>query len=149
VEAKATTSVRGHVYRINGLDHIDPPTDGRLLLFRLRMREEATASNTLLSLVETTTTAIGDDGQALDGFESGLVQAGYSSLEAARYAEIRFRVINERLLRSWRRAFRVSVASFLDGLPAGAERVDYEIDLDSASDLIVSGSPADFRPPVV
>lgn len=61
------------------------------------MREEATASNTLLSLIETITTAIGDDGQVLDGFESRLVQAGYSPLETDRYSEIRFRVINEGL----------------------------------------------------
>lgn len=95
VEAKATTSGRGHLHRINGLDQLDPPADGRLLLFSLRMREEATASNTLLSLIETITTAIGDDGQALDGLESRLVQAGYSPLEADHYAEIRFRVIND------------------------------------------------------
>src|SRR5947209_1506579 len=97
VEAKATTSVRGHVHRINGIDQLDPPSEGRLLVFSLRIREEATASNTLLSLIETITAALGEDSEALDGFEARLTQTGYSPLEAERYAETRFRVINERL----------------------------------------------------
>jgi len=147
VEAKATTSIRGHVHRINGLEQLDTPSDGRLLLFSLRMREEATASNTLLSLIETITTALDDDGQALDGFESRLVQAGYSPLEADRYAEIRFRVINERLYEVGEDFPRLSAASFVDGLPAGVERVEYEINLDSCPDAMIATSPTEFEPP--
>lgn len=147
VEAKATTAVRGHVHRINGLDQLDPPTEGRLLLFSLRMREEATASNTLLSLIETITTALADDGQALDGFESRLVQAGYSPLEADRYAEIRFRVINERLYEVEETFPRLSGASFAGGLPSGVERVEYEINLDSCPDAVIATSPTEFEPP--
>lgn len=147
VEAKATTSVRGHVHRINGLDQLDPPADGRLLLFSLRMREEATASNTLLTLIDTITTAIADDGQALDGFESRLVQAGYSPLEADRYAEIRFRVINERLYEIGEGFPRLSLTSFVGGLPSGVERVDYEINLDACPDAMIATSPTRFAPP--
>lgn len=147
IEAKATTSIRGHVHRINGLEQLDPPADGRLLLFSLRMREEATASNTLLTLIETITSALGDDGEALDGFESRLVQAGYSPLEADRYAEIRFRVINERLYEVGGDFPRLSEGSFPGGLPAGIERVEYDINLDGASELVVAASPSAFAPP--
>ena len=147
VEAKATTSVRGHVHRINGLDQLDPPTEGRLLLFSLRMREEATASNTLLTLIETITTALGDDDQALDGFEARLVQAGYSPLEADRYAEIRFRVVNERLYEVGEGFPRLSATSFADGLPSGIARIEYDVDLDACTDLIISSAPSDFAPP--
>ena len=147
VEAKATTSVRGHVHRINGLDQLDPPTEGPLLLFSLRMREEATASNSLLTLIKTIQSALGDDGQALDGFESRLVQAGYSPLEADRYAEIRFRVINERLYEVGEGFPRLSGASFVDGLPPGVERVEYEVNLDSCSEAMMATSPAEFEPP--
>ena len=113
------------------------------------MREEATASNTLLSLIETITAALGDDGEALDGFESRLVQTGYSPLEAERYGEVRFRVINERLYEVAEGFPRLSVASFVNGLPSGVERVEYEVDLDVCPDLIVATTPSEFTPPGV
>jgi len=147
VEAKATTSTRGHVHRINGLDQLDPPADGRLLLFSLRMREEATASNTLVSLINTITAAVGEDGDALDQFESRLVMAGYSALEADRYAEVRFRVINERLYEVRDSFPRLTTGSFVDGLPDGVEDVDYEINLDASPDAIIADSPSGFTPP--
>jgi hypothetical protein len=147
VEAKATTSIRGHVHRINGLDQLEPPADGRLLLFSLRMREEATASNTLPSLIEAIISALHDDGETLDAFEARLVQAGYSPLEADRYAEMRFRVINERLYEVGDGFPRLSATSFANGLPSGIERVEYEINLDGASDLVVAASPDEFVPP--
>jgi putative PD-(D/E)XK family protein DUF4420 len=146
-EVKATTSVRGHVHRINGLDQLDPPASGRLLVFSLRMREEATASNTLVTLIETITSALSEDSDALDGFESRLAQTGYSPLEAERYAEIKFRVINERLYHVAEGFPRLSVESFVGGLPNGVERVEYEVDLDVCPDLIVASSPSDFEPP--
>ena len=40
VEAKATTSAHGQVHRIDGLDWLDAPADGRLMAFSVRMREE-------------------------------------------------------------------------------------------------------------
>lgn len=147
MEAKATTSVRGHIHRINGLDQLNPPADGRLLLYSLWMREEATASNTLLTLIDTITTTIGDDGQALDGFESRLVQAGYSLLEADHYAEIRFRVINERLYEVRESFPRLSQGSFVGSVPSGVEHVDYEINLDACTDAMIATSPTEFEPP--
>jgi Putative PD-(D/E)XK family member, (DUF4420) len=147
LEAKATTSIRGHVHRINGIDQLDPPADGRLLVFSLRMREEATASNTLVSLVETITTALRDESDALDRFETRLAQGGYSPLEAERYTEIRFRVINERLYEVADDFPRLTESSFANGLPNGIERVEYEVDLDVCPDLIVAAAPAEFAPP--
>ena len=147
LEAKATTSVRGHVHRINGLDQLDAPLDGRLLLFSLRMREEATASNTLTSLVETITMALGDNGDALDAFESRLAQTGYSPLDADRYADARFRVVNERLYEVTEGFPRLSAGSFIDGVPSGVERIEYEVNLDSCPQLIVASSSSDFSPP--
>lgn len=142
MEAKATC-VRGHVHRINGLDRLDSSADGRLLLFSLRMREGATASNAFLSLIETITTAIGDDRQALDGFESRLVQTGDSPLTANRDAELRFRVINERLHEAGGSFPRLSEALFVGGLPSGVKRVDHEV----SPDAMIVMSPTAFEPP--
>jgi hypothetical protein len=147
VEAKATTSVRGHVHRINGLDQLDPPADGRLLLFSLRLREEATASNTLPALVDSIISALDDDSEALDSFESRLAQTGYSPLDAERYGDLRFRIVNERLYEVAESFPRLSAASFPQGLPSGIERVEYEVNLDACPGLIVASSAAGFSPP--
>jgi hypothetical protein len=147
LEAKATTSARGHIHRINGVDQLDPPADGRLLVYSLRMREEATASNTLVSLIETVTTVLGDDSAGLDAFEARLAQTGYSPLEADRYADIRFRVVSERLYEVGAGFPRLSAASFVGGIPAGIERVEYEVNLDTCPQLIVARSPSEYSPP--
>jgi hypothetical protein len=147
LEVKATTSVRGHIHRINGLDQLDPPTGGRLLVFSLRMREEATASNTLVTLVDTITSALAEHAETLDAFETRLSQVGYSPLDGDRYSEIRFRVINERLYEVAEGFPLLSADSFRDGLPAGIERVEYEVDLDVCPELIVASSPSEFEPP--
>jgi hypothetical protein len=149
IEAKATTSVRGHVHRINGIDQLDPPEDGELFVFSLRMREEPTASNSIVTLITSITATIGNDDEALDTFESRLAQAGYSPLDAERYAETRFRVISEHLFRVGEGFPRLSADSFAGELPAGIERIEYEINLDVCPDLIVATSPTSYAPPPI
>jgi hypothetical protein len=148
IEAKATTSVRGHVHWINGIDQLDPPEDGELFVFSLRMREEPTASNSIVSLITSITGTIGNDEEALDTFESRLAQAGYSPLDAERYAETRFRVIGEHLFRVGDGFPRLSATSFASDLSAGIERIEYEINLDACPDLIVAKSPSGYAPPI-
>lgn len=147
IEAKASTSVRGHVHRINGVDQLDPPEDGELFVFSLRMREEPTASNSIVTLIASITGTIGTDDTALDAFESRLAQAGYSPLDADRYAEARFRVISEHLFRVGEGFPRLSAESFAGELPAGIERIEYEINLDVCPDLLVATSPIEYMPP--
>ena len=147
LECKATTSTRGHLHRINGLDQLDPPADGRLLLFSLRMREEATASDNLTTLVTRITTALEDDGDALDTFEAQLALTGYSPLDTERYSGISFRIVNERLYEVANDFPRLSTDSFRDGPPRGVERVEYEVDLDVAADQIIATAPTEFQPP--
>ena len=144
VEAKATTSVRGHVHRIHGLDQLEPPTDGRLCVFSLRLREEATAANSLVTLIERITGELANHPDTLDGFETRLTQAGYAATHAERYADVRFRVVNERVYEVGDGFPRLSADSFVDGLPAGIESVEYEINLDACPSLLIASSPSEF-----
>jgi hypothetical protein len=144
VEAKESTSIRGHVHWINGLDQLEPPGDGRLFLFSLRLREEATASNSIVTLVDSITNKLENDLDDLDGFETRLMQAGYSPAQADRYAEMRFRVVSERLYRVDEDFPRLSAGSFLDGVPRGIERVEYEINLEAFPHLIVANAGSEF-----
>jgi hypothetical protein len=82
VEAKASTVVRGPVFRIHGLDQLDPAANGELLFFALRLREEAAASHTLANLIAETRTALEAGANALPRFETALAQAGYSPLRS-------------------------------------------------------------------
>src|SRR5687768_12514986 len=51
IEIKTTVSTRGRIHKVNGIDQLRPPEHGELLFFSLRVREEASAANTLPKLV--------------------------------------------------------------------------------------------------
>ena len=147
IEAKCTTSVRGHVHWINGIDQLDPPEGGALQLFSLRIREEPSAQNTLVSLVDRIKLQLAAESELLDLFEVRLAQTGYSVADRQRYMETRFRVVDERLYSVTSGFPRISVSSFPLGLPVGVEAVRYEINLESASALLVASRPADLLLP--
>ncbi|MHB1537540.1 MAG: PD-(D/E)XK motif protein [Acidimicrobiales bacterium] len=147
VESKATTSVRGHVHHINGIDQLDPPADGRLCLFSLRLREEASGSESIVTLIDRILSQLENSSDAADSFEMHLAQTGYSPIEAERYSDLRFRIISERLYEVSDSVPRISATSFSAGLPPGIERVEYEINLDVCPNAIVAGSPSEFEPP--
>jgi hypothetical protein len=146
VEAKATTSVRGHVHRINGVDQLDPPVGGELRVFSLRIREEPTAANSLATLVEHVGNELRDE-DLLDVFETRLGQAGYSPINVDRYSETRYRIVNERLYNVGESFPRLSAASFAGGLEAAIERIEYDINLDGCPQLILATASVEFSPP--
>ena len=144
IEVKATVSVRGHVHRINGIDQLEPPNGGDLQVFSLRIREEATASNSITTLIDRISSDLADESELMDLFETRLAQAGYSPLHADRYRELRFRIVNERLYRVAAGFPRLSLSSFVGGLPTGIEEIQYDVDLDVCPQLLVASSPADL-----
>lgn len=147
VEVKATTSVRGHVHRINGIDQLDPPDEGVLLVFSLRIREEPSSSNSLVTLVAGIAEVLSDQPERLDLFERRLAEAGYSAAHDDRYRDARFRVIDERLYRVTEEFPRLTVGSFRSGVPVGIERIEYETNLEGFPRLIAATTPADFMAP--
>jgi Putative PD-(D/E)XK family member, (DUF4420) len=143
VEVKATLSVRGAVHRINGIDQLATPDNGRLLFFGLRLREEAGASNTLADLVNQTRSLFTLDGDALTRFESTLLRAGYSPVYEDEYRKRRLRVVAEELFKVEDDFPRITGGTFPSGVPSGVERVDYEINLSGFTHLRVASSPTD------
>ena len=129
VEAKAITVVRGPVFRIHGLDQLDPPTDGELFFFALRLREEAGAPHSLVSLIAETRTALEIDADALTRFETALAQAGYSPLHEADYAQIFWRIVNEHLYPVDANFPKLTLASMTGDLPPGVSEIAYTLDL--------------------
>jgi hypothetical protein len=147
VEAKATLSTRGPIHRINGLDQLAPPNEGALLFFSLRARDEAGASNSLADLVLQCRGAISADADALTRFESALLLAGYSPVYEEEYRKRHLRVTAEELFKVETDFPRITAATFADGVPAGVERVDYEINLSAFAHLRIATNPAEFVAP--
>lgn len=140
IEVKGTTSTRGRIHRVNGLDQLAPPENGNLLFFSLRLREEAGATNTLPGLVAVCRKQFELDLDVLSRFEATLAHAGYSSAHEEEYAKLRLRVVDEGLFRVEQDFPRVTAACFADGVPSGVERVEYEVNLGGCDHLLVAAS---------
>jgi len=138
VEVKATTSVRGMIHRVHGIDQLVPPDGGDLLFFSLRLREEAGASNTLPGLVALCREQFAQNDDALAQVEAALAQIGYSLAHEADYEKLRLRVVEEGLFTVNDRFPRITPTSLKAGVPQGVERVEYEINLSGFADLCIA-----------
>ena|SRR5437667_5674555 len=136
--------MRGRVHRINGLSQLAPPENGALMFFSLHLREEGGASNTLPGLVASCRSLLEADAEALSGFESALVQVGYSLAHEEEYAKMKLRILDEGLFRVQENFPRLTKASFASGIPPGIERVEYEINLAGFEHLCAAVKPEKF-----
>lgn len=143
IESKGSSSTRGRVFRVNGLHQLDPPQSGRLLLFGMRLREEAGAGNTLPLLVDVCRGLIEGQPEARDLLDGALIAAGYADLHRDEYEKTRWRVIEELLFEVRDDFPKIVPEVFTDGLPAGVEELDYSINLGTFDHLVVSRRPAD------
>lgn len=143
VEVKATTSTRGLVHRINGIEQLVPPQEGRLLLFSLRLREEGGAANSLTSIVRACEAALAGNDEALSLFSSRAAAAGYSPTHDEEYSRACYRIVDEALFSVQGEFPRLIPESVLGGLPHGVEHVEYEINLSGFDRLRVpEGGPS-------
>lgn len=129
VEVKATTSTRGRIHCINGIEQLVPPENGTLNLFSLRLRDEGGATNSLSKITEACRQLLQSDDDALSMFESRLFQAGYTPAHEQEYDKLRLRVIDEALYMVRDGFPRITPAQFTHGLPSGVETVCYDINL--------------------
>jgi hypothetical protein len=143
VEVKATTSSRGVVHRINGLDQLQEPENGSLLLFSLRVREEGGAGNTLSVLLRSCREAIGTATDVLDAFEAAVNAAGYSPVTIPGRGDLRFRVVEEHLY-TVRDDFPRLTSATLHQI-RGVETIDYDINLAGFEHLRIASDAVDVH----
>lgn len=143
VEVKATTSTRGPVHHINGIEQLAQPENGELLLFSLRLREEGGATNTLTTLVAACREFVKSNDEAWSHFESTLEQSGYLDAHAAEYAKVRYRVATEALYRVHEDFPRLTPDQITGGLPSGIGNISYELNLANCERYRIAESPSD------
>jgi hypothetical protein len=146
VEVKATTSTRGRIHRINGLDQLAPPDQGDILFFSLHLREEAGATSTLPSVIAACCIQLGGHPHALSQFENALAQAGYVLAHEGEYDKLRFRIVDQGLFAVREEFPRLTTAQLQADLPPGIEHVEYDINLSAFGHLCLANQPdqADF-----
>lgn len=141
IEAKGTTSTRGRMHKINGLQQLDPPEGGELLFFSLRLREEAGATNTLPLLIDACRQRVAIDPDAEGSFEVALSAAGYLAAHEGEYSKIHWRVIEDVLFNTRQEFPRIHAELFESGIPAGVEEIEYTINLSTFENLVVAAKP--------
>lgn len=141
IEAKATTSTRGHIHYINGIDQLDPPNGGTLRLFSMQLREEAGAEHSLPSVVAFCRALLDAEHEATILFDFALEQSGYSPAHEPEYENLLLRVVEEGLYVVRDDFPRLGRESFMNGIPPGVERIAYEINLSAFQHLRVAFSP--------
>ena len=142
IEVKATTSGRGRIFRVNGIDQLDHPENGTFYFFGVRLTETENQGKSLPMLVSDIMKNLVDQHKALNHLEEGLALAGYSDTHAELYERIKFRV-REACLFEVKEDFPKLDKNLIQ-IPPGVERIEYEINLNTFDHLIVASSPAEW-----
>lgn len=144
IESKASASLAGvgPTHFIASLDQLADAEAGQLYLFSLHVAEDNLAANSLPLLVETISTTLAPDGDALSLFSERLAKAGYNPADAGRYTRP-FRVLAEELYRVDDSFPRLTRESFGPRLPAGIGNVSYTLSMDACGPWRIATSPGD------
>ncbi|MEZ0065986.1 hypothetical protein ABIA32_001995 [Streptacidiphilus sp. MAP12-20] len=128
VEVKSATSGDGRKPRIHGLDQLEAPVDGALVLawFRLRRTTTEGLGAALNDTAEEVLRLCDDEGTVLELF----ARAGYRLSDADRYHDVRYEICEERWYRVEAGFPRLTGRALeAAGVPVSVLDVEYTIDL--------------------
>jgi hypothetical protein len=146
VEVKATSRrAQGAVmHRIEHLDQLSDPEQGRLFLFSLRVVRDQLARNTLPSLVDHIVRSLNGNPLGLDDFSRKLGQRGYSPAHR-RHHEVPYRILGEYLYTIELGFPRLTTATFAaEGLPSGITDLSYVLDMAACETWLTAKSPSEW-----
>lgn len=145
IEVKTTGRVDGaHV--INGLDQLLEPPGGRLMLFSLLVRDEASGTENLPAQVAEARGLIAADYALQSQFDALLYAAGYDDRLATEYAKLVLRIRESGLYKVAEGFPRLVPASLVGGVPVGVRTVEYELRLDAAGAWLLAATPSAAAP---
>lgn len=127
IEVKTTVSSEGRKIRISGIDQLDKPGPGRLILRFLRLRTDQGIS--VPALVDTVLELVDD----VQGFRKLLLDYGYREADRELYERRVFEIVEERAYEVTIGFPRIVAAGLTgDAELAGLGEIEYTVDLDSA-----------------
>jgi Putative PD-(D/E)XK family member, (DUF4420) len=144
VEVKATRarSDGAAKHRISSLDQLDPPEQGQLYLFSLRVTLDPIAANSLNGSVDRIRESLAARPELLHAFNERLGLLGYNPAHRTQYDK-RFRVVAEELYRLDEGFPRLSGDSFPAGVPAGVDEIAYTLDLAACAPWRIATAPGE------
>lgn len=145
IEVKTTSSIRGHVHKINGINQLELPRYGPLYLFSLRIRNDKESNHTLPSLIENIKGILASNESYLFDFENKLNQVGYLNEYSTEYDEYQFKIVDQRMYIVEEGFPRITVENFTSGVPVGVENIEYEINLNQCQKFFISASPIEWN----
>lgn len=145
IEVKSSGRVDG-AHIIHGLDQLLEPPGGRLMLFSLLVRDEASGSETLPALVAQTRGLIAEDDGLQSQFDAMLYESGYDDRLAADYSKFVLRIRAEELYLVVEGFPRLVPSSIVGGLPPGVGGLEYELRLDAAGPWLLATTPGAAAP---
>lgn len=145
IEIKTTGRVDGaHV--IHGLDQLLEPPCGKLMLFSLLVRDEASGTENLPAQVAEARGLMADDYALQSQFDALIYAAGYDDRLAAEYAKLVLRIRDTGLYSVTEGFPRLVPASLMGGVPVGVSAVEYQLRLDAAGAWLLAATPAAAAP---
>ena len=144
VEVKATRvrSDGSALHRVSTLEQLEDPQQGVLHVFSLRVRPDVLATHSLVASIDRLRQSVANRPELLATLDERLGRAGYSPAHRDKYAGT-FRVVAEELYRVAEGFPRLTSDSFLGGVPAGVERIQYSIDLTAGQPWLIALAPAE------
>lgn len=139
-EVKATTSSRGRLFRVNGLEQLAEPESGDLYFFGLRVQEDASASNNLPGVIARVRESLNEDAEANAVFETLLKQAGYIASHELEYGRMTLAVQEEALFKVTSDFPRLVSEDLASQTCPAIEEVNYLINLNGYDRLVISNN---------
>lgn len=143
VEVKATTSRRGRIFHVNGVDQLENPENSVLYFFGVCLIETESQGKSIPTLVTEIREKLADQYKALGHLDERLIRAGYSDIHAETYEWMKFRIREVRLFEVKEDFPKLDEIS--TRVPPGVERIEYEINLNNFDHLIVAGDPLEWN----
>lgn len=145
VEVKTCAARSGPlVHRIGRIEQLDPPSQGALFLFSLRITEDRLAANSLASLVDSILDVLGRSSSLAGDFLDRLANYGYVPLRGEVQCQP-YRILSEGLYRVDPNFPRLSASSFKAGIPSAVKDISYSLDLDACAEWVVLTGPEGLR----
>lgn len=145
IEVKTTGRVDGaHV--IHGLDQLLEPPGGKLMLFNLLVRDEASGTENLPAQVAEARGLMAEDYALQSQFDALIYAAGYDDRLASEYAKLVLRIRDTGLYSVTEGFPRLVPASLVGGVPVGVGAVEYELRLDAAGAWLLAATPSAAAP---